>query len=76
MLSDLLEGMVAAGRIGEFEARMRSLGELLKQQPGLDRGALLSSLAYPAKYTRMMRFLSREAVREWARSGDLANFLE
>jgi heme-degrading monooxygenase HmoA len=71
-----LEGTVAAGRAGEFEDTMRKLGDLLAQHPGFDRGALLNSYGYPAKYTRMIRFLDRESARAWERSAELATFRE
>jgi heme-degrading monooxygenase HmoA len=71
-----LEGTVATGRAGEFEETMRGLGDLLAQHPGFDRGALLNSYGYPAKYTRMIRFLDRESARAWERSAELATFRE
>src|SRR5262245_29692458 len=70
------EAMVRAGRTAEYEARQAQFYELQKTQPGFVRAMLLNSLGYPAKYTSLVVWGSREAYRAWARSEARSSFFQ
>lgn len=56
------EVMVAPDKHREFREAAARRGELAKAQPGFQLQVLLRSLGYPAKYTLLQRWESREAL--------------
>ena len=56
------EVMVAPDKHREFREAAARRGELAKAQPGFQLQVLLRSLGYPAKFTLLQRWESREAL--------------
>src|SRR5687768_637868 len=69
-----IEYSVMGGRVAEFEAGQAQYGEVLRQQPGFQQLVMLNSLGYPAKYTLLVRWESRDAHRAWSRSDAFQDF--
>ena len=69
------EVTVAGGRGTEYLERTNRLGELVRSQKGFLGRLILNSFGYPAKYTALTTWESREAARAFAMSPQIATFL-
>lgn len=70
------EFMASQGRAAEYEADQAEQYELLKTQPGFVSAVLLNSLGYPAKYTSLTRWESRESYKGFSNSEAARNVVQ
>jgi heme-degrading monooxygenase HmoA len=74
MYSTRLQVMVNPGRAADFEEWARRLFDNQQRQQGFERGSVLNSLGYPAKFTILGSWVNRDAARNWGRN-NLRDFL-
>jgi heme-degrading monooxygenase HmoA len=70
------EVSVFAGSAGTYESSVEERFALLRSQPGFLRAILLNSLGFPARYTTLTQWQSREHGIAFQRGSQLTAFLE
>ncbi len=70
-----IQSMVVPGKIREAEAFAAQAFDMVKSQPGFLRGGVVNSLGYPAKYTSLAAWETREAAETFRRSDAYQRFL-